>query len=162
MAQIGYVTVEEANTYIKEHYMSTDPARIRWDALSDGDKVALLRTSFEAIELLPFSGHKSYKDQTTAFPRYPDTTVPPAVVAAQVENALASSDSSEVEEDQSYAKMRAWGIQSYSIGNLSETLGAGGSSAAAAAVDACTQAGITSVKAQRLLTPFLRGGYRIT
>ena len=162
MAQIGYVTVEEANTYIKEHYMSTDAARIRWDALTDGDKAVLLRTSFEAIELLPFSGHKSYKDQTTAFPRYPDTAVPPAVVAAQVENALASSDSSGVEEDQSYAKMRAWGIQSYSIGNLSETLGAGGSSAVAAAVDACIQAGIISVKAQQFLTPFLRGGYRIT
>ena len=69
MVQIGYVTVEEANEYVKEHYMSTDPARIRWDALTDGDKAVLLRTSFEAIELLPFSGHKSYKDQTTAFPR---------------------------------------------------------------------------------------------
>ena len=91
---IGYVTLEQANTYIGTHYISTDNLRLSWEALSDVDKTALLLKSFETIESLPFAGRKAQKDQTTAFPRWPDSVVPNQVCWAQIENALTSSDTS--------------------------------------------------------------------
>ena len=51
--------------------------------------------------------------------------------------------------------MRAFGVQSYSIDDLSETIVTGSSSGEYAI------RGITSPKAQSLLAPFLGGAYRI-
>lgn len=153
---LGYVTLDEANTYVTEHYMSTEALRVGWEALEDADKAVLLRRSFQAIELLPFSGHKTCCDQPFAFPRCPSRTVPDAVKFAQIEQALIGADAEATEEAKQYEKMWQWGVSSYSIGNLSESISAGTYGAGA-----LRTAGITSAAAARLLAPYMQGGYKI-
>lgn len=154
---LGYVTLEDANQYILENYIKSDELRVGWEALDDDDKAALLRKSFQAIELLPFSGRKTCCEQSTAFPRWPSTDVPEHIKMAQIENALSMSDTAASEDAKQYEKMWQWGVSSYSIGNLSESLSAGSYGAGAARTT-----GIVSAAASRLLSPFLQGGYRIT
>ena len=120
MADIGYVTLEYANEYVATHFLSTDDLRTGWEALSDEDKGVLLLKSFEAIETLVFTGHKSDPHQPNAFPRCPDKDVPEGVKAAQVENAVSLSDSSASEDAAFYERLWQFGVESYSIGNLSE------------------------------------------
>lgn len=155
---VGYVTLEEANEYVATHYISTDSLRTGWEALSAEDRTALLLSSFETIELLPFAGRKTEAGQPNAFPRFPDTEVPKNVKWAQIENALTSSDASATEEAAHYGRLWQFGVQSYSIGNLSEHISEGawstGSQNAAAS-------GLVSVVATRLLKPFLIGSFRI-
>ena len=158
MADIGYVTLEYANEYVATHYLSTDDLRTGWEALSEADKSVLLLRSFEFIETLVYTGHKSDPHQPNAFPRCPDKDVPNGVKAAQVENAVSLSDSSASEDAAFYEKLWQFGVESYSIGNLSEKTSEGawgrGSSGAVAN-------GIISAKAATLLQPYLRGGYTI-
>ena len=154
---IGYVTVEEADEYVTTHFTSEDPLRESWEDLEGEDKEVLLRKSYETIESLPFSGHKTDPSQPNAFPRCPSTEVPKAIIAAQVENAVSMSDSQATEDAAYYGKLWQFGVESYSIGNLSEHVGQGswGSAASAAAT------GLVSATAMRLLKPFLQGSYRI-
>ena len=42
-----YITLEEANTYLSQHYVSTDPLLIQWNSLSDNDKEVFLRRAFD-------------------------------------------------------------------------------------------------------------------
>ena len=151
MSLIGYVTLEEANKYVETYYRSTDSLRLSWEMLSDEDKVILLNRSFQTIELLPFPGRKLNSDQNTVFPRWPCKEVPDAVKWAQIENALAKSDTTVDEDSQYYDKLRTLGVESYSIGSLSETLSSGTSQTT----------GIVSAIAERLLKPLLGGGYRM-
>lgn len=157
MADLGYVDIEYADAYVSSHFVSTDPLRLGWEKLSEEDKRVLLTRSFEAIELMPFVGIKSKPDQPYSFPRYPDEDVPEAIKAAQVENAISLSDSSSTEDAAFYEKMFQFGIQSYSIGNLSENIGSGTWGRGSAVSN-----GIISTKATRLLQPYVGGGYRIT
>lgn len=150
---IGYVTLDEANEYIETHYVEDSAQRTAWEDLSDEDKQVLLLVSFEVLEQLPFTGRKTSVLQDKAFPRYPDTVVPQSVKASQIENAITLSDTSEAEEVAQYEKLWSAGVSSYSIGNLSESLG--GASANS------THGGIASPKAKRLLLPYLSGGYCI-
>ena len=152
---IGYVTLEEANDYVATHFTSTSTQRIAWEALSDEDKEVLLRVSAEAIDSIPYPGRKASATQTEAFPRWPQTEVPQAVKHAQVENALIATDEQESEYAAMYQRMRAFGVQSYEIDDLSETIVTGTSSGV------YVSKGITSPKAQSLLAPFLGGAYRI-
>lgn len=155
---IGYVTLEQANEYIATHYISTDKLYESWDYLSDEDKSALLLRSFECIEVLPFTGRKSNPDQEKAFPRYPATTVPKQVQYAQIENALSMSDTSMSEEAEHYGRLWQFGVQAYSIGNLSERISEGAwSSGSSTAVSS----GLVSNIATRLLRPFMYGSYDI-
>ena len=94
MADIGYVDLAYADTYIAEHFLSANELRVKWEALQEADKEVLLRRSFEAIEGLPFTGHKTDFSQPNAFPRWPEKEIPEAIMAAQVENAVALADSS--------------------------------------------------------------------
>lgn len=155
---IGYVTLEQANTYIATHYISTDPLRVEWSKLSDADKSALLLKSFETIELLPFTGRKADPSQPNAFPRWPYQEVPNQILYAQIENALSLSDTSATDEAAHYGRLWQFGVNSYSIGDLSEHISEGawssGSTSSAAS-------GIVSIIATRLLKPFLVGNYRI-
>lgn len=153
---LGYVTVEEALTYVQQHYPSKAPQRVAWEALSLEDQSALLRRSLQYIEMLPFTGVKTERDQQLAFPRCPNKEVPEAIKAAQVENAVALSDSGSSEEQQFYDKLWIYGVESYSIGNLSERVSTGSYQLSGA-----QSTGIVSAVAQRLLQPFLRGGYQI-
>lgn len=156
MSLIGYVTLQEADTYISTHYVSTDELRVGWEALSSEDKSALLARSFQALELLPFAGRKLKSEQTTAFPRWPQQEVPEAIKWAQIENALAKSDTSTAEEAKYYERLWMYGVESYSIGNLSERTSTGSYS-----VQGAQATGIVSVEADRLLRPYLGGGYRM-
>lgn len=156
MADIGYVDVAYADTYIAEHFLSTNELRVKWEALQETDKEVLLRRSFEAIEGLPFTGHKTDFSQPNAFPRCPSTEVPIAIKAAQVENAISLSDDNASEDAAFYEKLWQFGVESYSIGNLSEKTSSG-----AWGRGSTTAHGIISAKASQLLQPFISGSYRI-
>lgn len=156
---VGYVTVEQADEYIATHYISTDKLRTTWESLSEEDKSALLLKSFETIELLPFAGRKAVPGQPNAFPRYPDTEVPNQILWAQIENALTSADTSASEEAEHYGRLWQFGVQSYSIGNLSEHISEG---AWSSGTTNSVASGLVSTAATRLLKPYLIGSYRIT
>lgn len=152
---MSYCTVEEANQYVTDNYISTDESRKRWEALSDDDKQALLNKSFKVIESLPYTGRKTCVDQPQAFPRCPDTDIPTAVKDAEVELALSLSDSELNSSLKDYRRMVDYGISSYSIGNFSESILSYQKNSLQ------LKYGLISDEAERLLTPWLSGGYRI-
>ena len=153
---VGYVTLEEANGYVADHFMSSNTTRVAWNSLSDADKMVLLRNSYRAIEMLPFRGRKASAAQPSVFPRWPSTNVPDAVKHAQIENAIVLADESSREDAAYYDKLHTYGVKAYSVGNLSETL-----STSAEGSGAYTQ-GIYSQEVLRLLGPWLGGGFKIT
>ena len=158
MAVIGYVTVAEASEYIQTRYASTDELRQAWEAMGEADQAVYLQKSFDAINILPFRGRKYALDQESAFPRWPDPEVPLAIKYAQIENALTLTDTSAQEDAAFYEKMWQYGVESYRIGNLSESSsngswGRSGSSTATRSV--------TSTQALNLLQPYLMGGFSI-
>lgn len=153
---VGYVTLEEANEYVTDHFMSSDTTRVAWESLSDADKMVLLRNSFRAIEMLTFRGRKTDVAQSSAFPRWPSTDVPTQIKDAQVANAVVLVDESSREDVAYYDKLRTYGIKNYHIGNLSETLSTPTESAGASSYQ-----GIYSQEALRLLSPWLGGGFKI-
>lgn len=156
MDLIGYVTLQEANEYVETHYLSTDDLRKSWLMLTDDDKTVLLTKSFQTIELLPFTGKKLKPDQSTAFPRWPCKDVPDAIKWAQIENAVAKGDASSEEDTKYYERLWTYGVESYSIGNLSERVGSG-----SYGLHGAQATGVTSAIAERLLRPYLGGGYRM-
>lgn len=156
MDLIGYVTLDEANKYVSTHYLSKDELRLSWEQLSVEDKIALLNKSFQTIELLPFAGKRASKDQKTAFPRCPQQEVPEAIKWAQIENALAKCDTSNEEDAAFYERLWTYGVESYSIGNLSEKTSTG-----SYGLHGAPATGVTSAAAERLLRPYLGGGYRM-
>lgn len=156
MSIVGYVTVAEADEYVRTHYLKNDDLFKAWFGLDSDDKTVLLSRSFQAIELLPFSGRKLDPAQATAFPRWPLQEVPEAIKWAQIENALSRSDTSNEEDVKFYERLWTYGVESYTIGNLSEktssgTYGTGGAQST----------GVVSAIANRLLRPYLGGGYRM-
>ena len=153
---IGYVTLEEANAYVTDHFMSSNMTRVAWESLSDANKMVLLRGSFRAIEMLAFRGRKTDKAQPSAFPRWPSTDVPQQIKEAQIANAVVLADESSQDDAAYYDRLRTFGVHSYSIGNLSETLNSPAESSAASSYH-----GIYSQEALRLLSPWLGGGFNI-
>lgn len=153
---VGYVTLEEADTYVATHYVEDSDERTCWEDLDDSDKNVLLLVSYEAIERLPFPGRKTIASQDSSFPRYPSREIPKDIKYAQIENALALSDSTSSEDTKQYERLWNAGVSSYSIGNLSETIGQ-----ASAGLATLSQSGVDSPKAKKLLLPYLSGGYRI-
>lgn len=152
---IGYVTLSEAEEYVETHYLSNSSTRLAWYSLSSTDKAVLLRNSFAAIEALPFRGAKTSATQTQAFPRYPSTEIPQRVKDAQVANAIALSDETLQEDAMFYDRLRTYGINSYRLGNLSESL------LDYSSVQTAAASGIYSQEALRLLQPWLVGGFNI-
>ena len=152
-----YVDVQYADDYVSTHFLSTDSIRLNWESLADEDKEILLKRSFESIECLPYVGRKSNPNQTTAFPRCPFDEVPEEVKNAQVENAVSLADSSTSEDVAFYEKLWQFGVESYSIGNLSEKTSSGTWGRSTGSVSS----GIVSARATQMLQPYLRGGYSI-
>lgn len=152
---MSYNTLEEANEYVSSHYLSSDDACIRWESLEDADKQVLLNKSFSIIEGLPLTGRKTCIDQPNQFPRCPDKEVPVEVKQAEVELALALSDSELAESLKDYRRMVNYGISSYSIGNFSESILSYQKNSLQ------LRYGLVSDEAERLLTNWLSGGYRI-
>lgn len=154
---IGYVTVQEADTYVAEHFVTDHEIRVAWEKMIDADKTVLLRNSYQAIEALPLRGRKSSITQPSAFPRYPSQNVPEQIKEAQIANAVVLADASSQEDASYYDKLRTYGIKSYHIGNLSETLTTPAESSSASSYE-----GIYSQIAMRLLGPWLKGGFKIS
>lgn len=152
MVTVGYVTTTEASEYIAARYTSDDPKRLAWEALEDTNKEVYLLRSVEAINGLPFPGRPTLPTQSYAFPRWPSSVIPEEVKAAQIENALSLSDTTESAAADEYALMRLYGIESVTIGHYSEKLSKKFDTRGI---------GITSGKAMQLLQPLLRGGYQI-
>ena len=150
---VGYVTLEEANAYVTDHFMSSNMTRVAWESLSDADKMVLLRNSYRAIEMLAFRGRKTDSAQPSAFPRWPSTDVPDQIKVAQIANAIILADDSSQEDVAYYDKLRTYGVKSYHIGNLSETLDT--------SAEGASTHGIYSQEAMRLLSPWLGGGFKI-
>lgn len=158
MAVIGYVTVAEAAEYINTRYASTDELRQAWEAMDEADQAVYLQKSFDAINILPFRGRKYTSGQESAFPRWPSPEIPKAIKYAQIENALTLTDTSAQEDAAFYEKMWQYGVESYRIGNLSESSsnGAWGRSGSSTATRS-----VASAQALNLLQPYLMGGFSI-
>ena len=153
---VGYVTLEEANEYVTDHFTSSNMTRVAWESLSDADKLVLLRNSYRAIEMLTFRGRKTNKTQPSAFPRWPSTEVPASIKEAQIANAIVLADESSRDDADYYDKLRIFGVKSYHLGDLSETLNTPAESSASSAY-----LGIYSLRAMQLLNPWLGGGFKI-
>lgn len=153
---VGYVTLEEADAYVTDHFMSSNVTRVAWESLSDADKLVLLRNSYRAIEMLAFRGRKTDAAQPSAFPRWPSTDVPNQIKEAQIANAIVLADESSRDDVAYYDRLRTFGVKSYHIGNLSEALNTPAESASTASYQ-----GIYSQEAVRLLSPWLGGGFKI-
>ena len=158
MAQVGYVTVAEATEYIQTRYASTDELRKAWEAMSNDDQAVYLQKSFDAMNLLPFRGRKYDKGQAAAFPRWPNPEVPLAVKYAQIENAITLTDTSAQEDAAFYEKMWQYGVESYRIGNLSESSSNGSWGRAGSSTSTHN---VNSAQALSLLQPYLMGGFNI-
>ena len=84
--------------------------------------------------------------------------MPLAIKYAQIENAITMTDTSAQEDAAFYEKMWQYGVESYRIGNLSESSsnGSWGRSGSSTATRS-----ITSTQALNLLQPYLMGGFSI-
>lgn len=155
MATVGYVTVEEASIYVSMHYASTDALRVAWEAMTEADQAVYLLRSYDLLERLPFVGKKYQQDQTSQFPRWPNEEVPQDIKDAQVANAVSLTDSSHADDDEFYEKLWQYGVESYRIGNFSESSSNGSWSKSRA------NKALASPVATKLVQPYLNGGYRI-
>lgn len=152
-----YITIAEAGDYVSKYFLSTDPLRVQWEALSENDKEVLLRKSFDQINQLPFTGAPKDCKQPLPFPRKCNFTAQDMqnVKYAQVEQAIAISDIVTAQETADRIKLRRAGVVQYSIGDLSEKFQSGLPSESNA-----TFFGLAE-KAYKLLSKWLSGGYRV-
>lgn len=146
-----YATIEQANTYVASYYSSTNNIRIAWEALSEGDKQIALNRAEQVIDLLPFNGKPVDPKSSKAFPRHPHPELSlERVKTATIELALQQNGDTETQDR---LNLRAQGVKSYKIGDLSETF-----------KDTSSEDYIIQF-ALDVVNPFLRnwlgGGYRI-
>lgn len=145
-----YVNVEQANAYIEKYYSSTNPLRVAWNSFSEEDKQVLLNRAQQQIDLLPLKGKPL---GTEEFPREPfkERSLECARVAT-IELAIQGLDETAHER----FTLQKQGVQSYRIGDLSETFKGGNSAAADNGGDPFVLS---------IVFPFLKewlgGGYRI-
>lgn len=148
-----YVTVDEADTYISTHYVSSSAEQQRWSGLSVNDKTAYLLNALAHIERLPIKGRKAVYWQPLAFPRLLDIydiAVPVNVKAAQIELALWLSDTAKQAEQAKRQDLQRQGVVSFGIGDLSENYGG---------VRISNNAALRCEKVQLLLLNEMSGGY---
>ena len=138
---MSYVSLAEANEYFSSRLHAD-----AWAEASDADKEKALAMAAKAIDRQPLRGRKSDREQTLAFPRYPDTEVPEAVKEACCEEALAMLERGNSQR----RKLQQEGVQSFALGNMSETYVAGAGR------------GLLSQEAKELLRLWLLGSVFIT
>jgi hypothetical protein len=138
---LSYVSLAEANEYFSNRLHAD-----AWAEASDADKEKALQQATKAIDRQRLNGHKTNPSQPLAFPRYPDTEIPEVVKEACCEEALAILERGNSQR----RKLQQEGVQSFSIGNLSETFAAGAGR------------GMLSQEAKELLRPWLIGAVNIT
>jgi len=137
----SYCTIEYADEYFQNRLHAES-----WGETSEADKEKALRQATRAIDRQLLTGRKTNPEQELAFPRYPDTEVPEAVKEACCEEALAILESGNSQR----RKLQQEGVQSFSLGNISETFAAGAGK------------GLLSQEAKELLRPWLLGAVNIT
>ena len=159
-----YISLDDAQEYLSENYISTDEKLIAWNALSSNDKEVLLRKALRVVESQPYTGFKKYTSQTLEFPRaiytsipqdiyepspiwpdnwYVQSAVPNAVKYAQCEIAIEMTSGTP-----NRVKLQRQGVKSFTLGNLSESYSG-------------AQNAIISQEAKELLRPYIGGGQRI-
>ena len=107
----SYVSLEKAEAYFS-HRLHADA----WTAASPSDKEKALMMATQRIDRLPLVRRKASKIQALAFPRFPGTEVPQKVKDAVCEEAIAL-----LKGIPKRVELQAQGVQSFTIGNLSET-----------------------------------------
>jgi len=137
---LSYVSLAEANEYFSNRLHAD-----AWADVSDADKEKALAMATKAIDRQPLSGRKTDLAQEMAFPRYPDVDVPEAVKEACCEVALALIERGNSQR----RKLQQEGVQSFSLGNMSETYAPGAGR------------GLLSQEAKELLRPWLLGAVMI-
>lgn len=152
-----YITLQEANEYVTKYFISSDPLRVQWEATDESDREVYLRRAFEQINGLPFTGKPKSEKQTLPFPRYGLWTAGDLlkVKNAQAEQSIAITDTVAVSEIEDRVRLRRAGVQSYKIGDLSETFNGGLPS------ESNTNFFGLSERAYKYLSKWLRGGYKI-
>ena len=137
----SYSTTEYADEYFAGRLHAES-----WGETSDADKEKALRQATKEIDRQPLRGRKTETGQALAFPRYPDTEVPEVVKEACCEIALALLERGNSQR----RKLQQEGVQSFSLGNMSETYTPGAGR------------GLLSQEAKELLGPWLLGSVNIT
>ena len=137
----SYCTIEYADEYFKNRLHAES-----WGETSEADKEKALWQATRSIDRMPLRGRKTDLHQPLAFPRYPDTEIPEAVKEACCEEALALLESGNSQR----RKLQQEGVQSFTLGNMSETYIAGAGK------------GLLSQEAKELLRPWLIGVVMIT
>jgi len=143
------ITVGE-NSYINidgaDEYFSGRLHAESWGQADDSTKEKALKQATKIIDRQRLNGRKTNPSQPLAFPRYPDAETPQNVKEACCEEALAILESGNSQR----RKLQQEGVQSFSLGNMSETYAPGAGK------------GILSQEAKELLQPWLLGGVFIT
>ena len=137
----SYCTIEYADEYFAGRLHAES-----WSGADSETKEKALRQATRSIDRMPLRGRKTDLHQPLAFPRYPDTELPEAVKEACCEEALAILESGNSQR----RKLQQEGVQSFSLGNMSETFAAGAGK------------GLLSQEAKELLRPWLIGAVMIT
>jgi hypothetical protein len=137
----SYIDIEEADEYFAGRLHAES-----WGQADDETKEKALKQATREIDQQPLKGRKTETSQTLAFPRYPDSEVPEAVKDACCEVALALLERGNSQR----RKLQQEGVQSFSLGNMSETYAAGAGR------------GLISQEAKELLKPWLLGAVMIT
>ena len=137
----SYCTIEYANEYFAGRLHAES-----WGQTDESTKEKALKQATKAIDRQLLKGRKATDTQELAFPRYPDTEVPEAVKEACCEEALAILERGNSQR----RKLQQEGVQSFTLGNMSETYAPGGGR------------GLLSQEAKELLRPWLLGGVNIT
>ena len=137
----SYCTTEYADEYFAGRLHAES-----WGETSEADKEKALRQATKEIDRQLLRGRKTNPEQELAFPRYPDTEVPEAVKEACCEVALALLERGNNQR----RKLQQEGVQSFTLGNMSETYAAGAGK------------GLLSQEAKELLKPWLIGAVMIT
>ena len=137
----SYIDIEEADEYFAGRLHAES-----WGQADSETKEKALKQATRQIDRQPLRGRKSDREQTLAFPRYPDTEIPKEVQEACCEEALAILESGNSQR----RKLQQEGVQSFSLGNMSESYTAGAGK------------GLLSQEAKELLKPWLIGAVMIT
>jgi len=137
----SYCTIEYADEYFKNRLHAES-----WSGADSSTKEKALKQATRAIDRQRLNGNKTDPSQPLAFPRYPDTEIPEAVKEACCEEALALLERGNSQR----RKLQQEGVQSFSLGNMSETYAPGAGR------------GLLSQEAKELLRPWLIGAVMIT
>jgi len=137
----SYCTIEYADEYFKNRLHAES-----WSGAASSIKEKALKQATKTIDRQPLKGRKATDEQELAFPRHPDAEIPEAVKEACCEEALALLERGNSQR----RKLQQEGVQSLSLGNMSETYITGAGK------------GLLSQEAKELLRPWLLGAVNVT